>query len=64
MHPRVYVVMNEGVWVMIFVVVDVGAEQVVLKLILLLGCRMARVIVLIVGGGLLSRRIPMLHKLV
>ena len=48
MHPRVYVVMSEGVWVMIFVVVDVGAEQVVLKLILLFRRRMARVIVLIV----------------
>ena len=48
MHHRVYVVMNKGVRVMILVVVDVGAEQVVLKLILLFRRRMARVIVLIV----------------
>ena len=48
MHPRIYVVMSKGVRVVIFVVVDVGAEQVVLKLILLFRRRMARVIVLIV----------------
>ena len=45
-HERVFVVMNVGVRVVIFEVVDVGAEQVVLKLSLLLCRRMARVIVL------------------
>ena len=63
MHDRAFVITNEGVRVMIFVVVDVRAEQVVLKLIFLFRRRMAWVIVLICSG-LLSRRIPMLHKLV